>query len=668
MDLVGVQVTGLWPYTVAMRLTILTLFAIALAGAAQAATDPLAAARAEFQTAYGAVGAPPAEDVGPDSASLRAYPLYPYLQAARLQARLGDPAVAPGIEAFLAEHGSAPVARSLRRSWLMALAERKAWEPYVAAYREDVDDSAAARCNLLAARVALGRTEGLADAIRATYSSPRSLPPACDPAFEWLRTQGLLTPELIERRARMALGAGEAGLARFLARSLPEDRATPINQWAALIEQPRAALEALIANPDRPVEREALLDGWWRYSRSDAEAAAALYPRFVSARGLDARNASPYALATAQALSWSRLPRSLEFFALAHTDDFDERAHEWHARAALWAGDWARVSRAVAAMPDAQRSQNRWRYWAARAAEQLGDRDAARAGYAAVIPTDNWYAALAAARTGQRFSPTLEPLARDDEALARLAGDPGLVRTRELILCDLQSEANLEWRAALDALTPTQQIQAVRLASGWGWHLQAIAAAARLGLFNDYELLYPRPYDAEVRRAAELTGLPRTLIYAIIRQESLYRADAASSANALGLMQLLPSTAQATARRAGLPRPTRASLLQPSVNVPLGASYLRYLLDRADGQWPLAIASYNAGPGAARRWLASAPVETDVWVENIPFNETRAYVQRVHWHSLVFDWLAERKPRDASAWLGTVRMPSPATPAPDRSD
>ena len=59
-----------------------------------------------------------------------------------------------------------------------------------------------------------------------------------------------------------------------------------------------------------------------------------------------------------------------------------------------------------------------------------------------------------------------------------------------------------------------------------------------------------------------------------------------------------------------------------------------------------------AGLGLA---LAAGPVETDVWVENIPFNETRAYVQRVHWHSLVFDWLKERKPRDTSQWLGTVR-------------
>jgi soluble lytic murein transglycosylase len=641
------------------RTTLATLTLLfATAAAAATASDPYAAAREEFRFAYAAAGAQPTDiAVAPDSEALRSYPLYPYLQAARLQSRLEDTAAAGAIEAFLREQGDAPVARSLRRSWLMSLAQRKAWEPFLAAYRADVDDSAAGRCNELAARVALGRTEGLAESATATYLSAKSLPPACDPAFDWLRAKGLLTPALIEQRARLALAAGEAGLARFLARSLPDAQAAPIKQWASLIEQPRGELEALIAEPARPVEANALLDGWSRYARADAESAADLYPALVQARSLDARAASPYALALAQALSWSRHPRALEFFALGHPDDFDERAHEWHVRAALWAGDWARASRAIAAMPEALRNQNRWRYWAGRAAERLGDRDAARASYAAVIPTDNWYAALAAARLGERFTPTLTPLERDDAVLGQVSAEPGMVRTRELVLCDMQSEANAEWRAALDALTPMQQVQAVRLASGWGWHLQAIAAAAKLGLFNDYELLYPRPYDAEVRRGAELTGLPPALIYAIIRQESLYRADAASSAGALGLMQLLPSTAQTTARRAGLPTPTRTSLLQPSVNVPLGASFLRSLIERAGGQWPLAIAGYNAGPAAARRWLAATPVETDVWVENIPFNETRAYVQRVHWHSLVFDWLAERKPRDASGWLGTVRAP-----------
>jgi soluble lytic murein transglycosylase len=645
------------------------LLAIALAFLAGVATaddpDPMGPARQEFLAAYARASAtPPQPDLASDSDLLRSYPLYPYLQAVRLENRLADPAAAAEIGAFLQQHGSAPYARTLRGTWLMTLAQRRDWEPYLAAYREDVDSTVAARCNALAARVALGRTDGLAEAVTRAYLSPKSVPAACDPAFDWLRAQGGLTPALIEQRARLALGAGDASLARFLAKSLPAAQAAPLEQWAALIEKPRPSVEALIAEPARPVEPVALLDGWSRFSRSDAQAAADLYPSLVQARALDAAAASPFALATAQALSWSRLPRSLEFFALGAPADFDERAHEWHVRAALWAGDWPRAAKAIAAMPEALRNQNRWRYWAARTAELLGDKRAARAGYEAVLPTDNWYAALSAARLGRSYAPTPIPMARDEAVLAAVSAELPMVRTRELILCAMQPEANAEWRAALDRYTPAQQTQAVRIAMGWGWYMQGIAAAAKLGQFNDYDLLYPRPYDADVRRGAQLSGLPTNLIYAIIRQESLFRADAASSAGALGLMQLLPATAKTTARRNGLPEPTRTSLLQPSVNVPLGSLFLSNLIDRADGQWPLAIAGYNAGPAAARRWLAATPVAADVWVENIPFNETRAYVQRVHWHSLVFDWLGDRKPRDTSGWLGAVRSPADPAAAP----
>ena len=637
-----------------LLLCLSTLLPHAPAGAG-AGDDPYATVRRDFQSAYAAVATSDPGAAVADSDALRNYPLYPYLQAARLQRRLTDPAAARDIAAFLEANGDQPVARSLRRSWLMELALRKQWDAFLAAYREDLDDTAAARCNALAARIALERTAGIADSATATYLSANSLPPACDPVIDWLRGQSLLTPARVEQRARLALGAGEASLARFLARSLPDAQAGPITQWADLIERPRAAVDALIAAPSRPVETAALLDGWSRAARADAEAAAARFPALVQARGFDERAASPFALAVALPLAWSRHPRTLEFFAKVHPADLDERGHEWRVRAALWNGDWALVQQALGEMPETLRDQSRWRYWAARAAEQLGDREAARRGYATVLPTDNWYAAWSAARLGQRFTPSLQPIPRDDALLQRVAAEPGLVRTRELILTDLQSEANLEWRVATDPLSPELGAQAVRLASGWGWHLQAIATAARLGIFNDYELLYPRPFDAEVRQAARATRLPEELIYAVIRQESLFRTDARSSAGATGLMQLLPETARRTAASAGFARPSRGDLLDPAVNVKLGSTYLRGLLDRADGQWPIAIAGYNAGPGAARRWLPDAAMETDVWVENIPYNETRAYVQRVHWHSLVFAWLEDGKPRDVSTWRGVIR-------------
>ena len=334
------------------------------------------------------------------------------------------------------------------------------------------------------------------------------------------------------------------------------------------------------------------------------------------------------------------------------------------ARGAL-GGRRERSRKAMEAMPRSRyRNQNRWKYWSARVAEQLGDSAAAKQGYAAVMATDNWYAVLSAARLGRHFAPTFKPAGVSDAGMDRLAAAAPFVRARELALCDMQTEAIAEWRAGYDALEPAAQIQAIGLAARWTWYLQAISAAAKLGVFDDYDLLYPHPYDTEVRRGSSLSALPPDLIYAIIRQESLYRADARSSADAIGLMQLLPETARRTAKSWGLPAPSSSSLVIPSVNVPLGSAYLRSMLDRWDGQAPFAIASYNAGPGAVKRRLPAAPMATDVWVENIPYNETRTYVQRVSWHRVVFGWLDERKPRDFSAWLGTVQPPASGAPPP----
>jgi soluble lytic murein transglycosylase len=179
-------------------------------------------------------------------------------------------------------------------------------------------------------------------------------------------------------------------------------------------------------------------------------------------------------------------------------------------------------------------------------------------------------------------------------------------------------------------------------------------AAAVQRLFNDYALLYPQPFDRQVRAAAQLSKLPPELIYSVMRQESLYRPDAISSAGARGLLQLVPDTARRTAKAWKQPRPNPEELFDPNVAIPLGAAHLSELIDRFGGQTVAAIAAYNAGPNAAARWIPAQPVETDVWIENIPYNETRTYVQRIVWHNLVFNWLKTGEPQKADAWFVPV--------------
>jgi soluble lytic murein transglycosylase len=152
----------------------------------------------------------------------------------------------------------------------------------------------------------------------------------------------------------------------------------------------------------------------------------------------------------------------------------------------------------------------------------------------------------------------------------------------------------------------------------------------------------------------KLTDVEPHLLYGVLRQESLFRADAASSAGALGVAQLTPATARETARRWQLPAPQRADLFDPRINITLGAARFAELLEQFDGQLPVALGAYNAGASATARWLPPRPTDSDVWIENIPYNETRAYVRRVLWHSLVFRWLETQRSQNTDDWLGKI--------------
>ena len=631
---------------------------IGCAASAASADGSLAAQRAEFQQAYArateSAGVPPE-----DSASLQGYVLFPYLQAARLMQalRAAEGAVPDSLDrqiaAFLRGREREPVAQDLRRSWLGSLAARARWQDFLAVHRPATDDPVL-RCHGFTARIELADTEGLAALVAQAWLTPRSLQ-ECDRAFTWLTGTGGLDPALIEQRARLALEAGNAGFARQIAARLPAEQGAPLLQWAALLENPQHEIDALIASPSSRVEPAALLAGWTKLVRANRDAGKRRFDPLVHALNPDRRAASTLALALALALSWDHDADTLKFFARVEPEYFDDAAREWQARAALWARDWKEASRSIAAMSETSRRTARWRYWAARLATHEGHPDTARQLLEAILAEDNYYSAMAAARLKRRIAPNLQVLTPDDGLLASVENMPAFLRARELRAIGLPDKARAEWRLGQEALPAAARPQAIHLAARWGWYEQAVTVATGEHVFNDYPLLYPRPYDMEVTGAAKLSGLSPTLIYSVIRQESLYESAAVSTANARGLMQLTPDTARRTARDWKRPVPAPVDLFVPATNVTLGAAHLKDLLQRFGGRVPLALAGYNAGPGAVQRWLPEREQEPDIWIENIPYNETRTYVQRILWHTVVFDWLQGRQAQDTRQWLNPVR-------------
>ena len=645
------------------RLALLLLGAVVqLQPLSASESDRFETAREMFRRAYAQAGT--ASDVHPaDPRELRNYPLYPYLQRARIEYALKRAdewaAADEQVKTFLEAHEAEPVGRGLRRVWLQSLVRRELWQALVEQYRPDAGDEAL-RCWSIRARIRLAgdeeqvRKQAEAEAVE-LWLTPRRLPPVCEPVFEWLRGRGTMTADLTEQRVRRLLRNGQYAFARIIARRLPAERAAPLELWADLIEKPARTIDRILEKAPRlRVETEVLLDGWTRLARADPDAALERYPGLVSRLRLDAGQESRFALALALALAWSRRPEALEFFDRVAANDLDDYALAWKARAALWAGDWRRVEESIAAMSEKQRAESRWKYWLARAAEQRGDSESAASIYASILPDDNFYSAKAAARLDRLAEPHPSRLEIDREAARRVASRAFFVRARELALCEMHAEAVSEWLVGYTALDDGARPQAIHLAAEWGLYDAAIAAAARSNIFNDYELLYPQPYDEQVKSAAALTGLDIPLLYGIIRQESLFRRDAVSPAGAIGLVQLRRDTARIVAKRLKQPAPRTEDLFDPAINLRLGAAYLRSLLDRFGGQLAVALAGYNAGPTRVMRWLPKEPIDVDIWIENIPYNETREYVQRVMWHSLVFAWLRAGKAQDVSAWLRVV--------------
>ena len=598
----------------------------------------------------------------PDSPALQSYVLYDYLTAARLRRRLilkPDDALDTEIDGFLQSRGSQPVTRSLRRDWLASLAARKRWAWFLP---RSVDASdAQLACDRLAGRLATGDEAGLAQEALARWTTPQQPPEECRPVFDWLRAQGLLTPVLAETRTRAALAADNARLAREFVADVPEPLSGPLLLWIQLLDAPKATAALLSLDPDRPVEPEALVAGFNKLGIIDNAAASALLPALLKRGDMTPALRVRLQRAVAVGAAKDRDPNAVADFASVPIDPADVQGLEWRVRAALWAGDFATALGWIGEMPPTLATQPRWRYWRARAVAATSGAAAAAPLFEDIAGMRDYYGYLAADRLNRAYRLNDRPTPDDPAAQAALAAQPGFARARALFECDMVDDASAEWSAALAGATPAAKIQAAHLAARWGWFQQTIVTLAQAGDWDDVALRYPRPYERIVTEAAKQTHVPGDWILAVMRQESLFRRDAVSRADARGLMQMQPATATAVARRWQLPAPAPAGLFDPSVAVPMGAYYLRELLDKYQGQLDQTLAAYNAGPMSVARWLPRTPMDADVWIENIPYNETRAYVQHILEHIVAFAVVRKAEPPRIATLLPTVEPP-PAAP------
>jgi soluble lytic murein transglycosylase len=550
---------------------------------------------------------------------LESYPAY-WLLVATV-----DKAPPDAIRAFLATYGDGPLAGQLRREWLRSLGATQQWDTFRQEYPAFALDDADVACYSLQERLARGDEEALREA-RGLWLAGREAPASCTPAFEAAYRERLIgSPEAWER-IRKVLATGNIKEARranaFLAntermdeKALDRANADPARYLAT--EKSRI--------PGRSTH-ELLLFAVARLARNRPEDAARHLQAHAAVLGPDDTRFAWAAIAYAAAQQHH--PRAVEWYAEAGEGPFTDSQLQWKARAALRAGDWPSVRGAVNLMsPEAARDPA-WRYWLARALAAEGSREASEALLRPLARERNFYGIMAAEDIGAVVNPDWTTQACTEEDMARVRAIPAVGRALALYRLEMNTEAFREWLHGLRALDDRGLLAAAEIAAQAGLADRAIGAADRTVSLHDFTRRYPMHHRDSAAAASRQWNVDEALVFGIIRQESRFNASARSRAGATGLMQLMPATAHWVARQIPVQSYRAALLTRPEVNVAMGTYYLhRVLADLGDPL--LATAGYNAGPGRAKRWRDTKPLEGAIYAESIPFNETRDYVKKV---------------------------------------
>lgn len=573
--------------------------------------------------------------------------LEPYVQYWQLRIRFEarDP---EEIRRFMALNRDTPLSDYLRRDWLKVLGKKGEWELFNAELPPLVNDDMEVTCYALQARARLDR-QALREA-RPLWFVARSLPDSCDPLFDALLESQQLSTEDVWTRVRLALEAGQVGLANRVAASLPKGQAPDGRVLAAISGNPAAHLNDLRSDLKSRAARETAMFAVHRLARTSPQQAAAHWTR-LAPRFSDEERAYVWGM-IGYFGAMRHDPAALDWFARAA--GMSDLQLAWKARAALRARQWPEVLAAIDAMTPKEAEDPAWRYWKARALKIAGRPAEALALLKPLSADFSFYGQLATEDLGGSVHAPPAAYKPSEQDIAAIATRPGIQRALTLFRMDVRLEAVREWLWAIRGLTDRQLLAAAEVARRNAVYDRAINTADRTVFEHDFGLRYLAPYRDQLKAAARQLDLDEAWVNGLIRQESRFIAQAKSRVGASGLMQLMPATAKWVAGKIGLKDWHWSQVTEIETNLSLGTYYLRHVLDTLDGSPVLASAAYNAGPGRARAWRADQTMEAAIYAETIPFNETRDYVKRVMANSSYYASNFSQQVQSLKARIGVI--------------
>ena len=305
---------------------------------------------------------------------------------------------------------------------------------------------------------------------------------------------------------------------------------------------------------------------------------------------------------------------------------FSSNLTQWYITDALRDQNWKKIKTKLLKLPDTTQQSLQWRYWYSRSLLATNELVAGNEILAELANSRHYYGFLAASYLNQPANFQNKPLVVSADEKILIMNSPEAKRAFELFAIGRFHHARKEWNYWLSKLNERDKLVASMVATEMKWYDRAIFTLAKVGYLNDVNLRFPLGFESDIKHYADKQKINPAWAFAITRRESSFMSDAHSPAGAKGLMQIMPGTAKQLARKTISNR----YLLNAKNNINLGTKYLRNLLDRHDGNQVLATAAYNAGPYRVKSWLKDGEsLPADVWIETIPYKETREYVKSV---------------------------------------
>jgi soluble lytic murein transglycosylase len=624
-----------------------------------------------FRSAWAAAATGDHEEFRRIKAGLGDYLLYPYLQYEDYRHRRHE-VPAGEMSQFIETHNDWAFSTGLKMAWLRSLAKHKRWNELVR-YSGGVTDTRL-RCQRAHAQVILKQTDGLMSEAQSLWLAGKSQPDECDPVFSWLRKNDGITEALAWQRILLAMARDNRQLVSYLARYVPEDQRRWLDDWNWLSRKGYSGMSAMRRWPDNPVTRMIAGTSLRRLARNKAEVAAEQLDRISGHFSWSTDTLAELQRETALYAAVDLNDKTAELMQRVPVAHRDSQLLEWWARYLLSRQDWKGLVELIGQFPDDIRFDERWRYWLAQAETRSGAVGTVSNLLRDLANEATYYGFLAADELNLAYNICpLEANIPADE-IDRLAGTPGFRRALELRRAQLDRWATEEWSMAVRRLPASELRVAAGLAQREDWTDRVIFALGNSGDLQFYDWRFPLKWLEDVQRVSAANRLDPAWVYGTMRSESAMLVTARSSANAIGLMQVTPATGKRVARKHGLAWSGVAQLSSIQGNLPIGTAYMRELLDDFDQNPVLVSGAYNAGPNAVNRWLKTRPrEEAAIWIETLPYFETRDYIPRVLAFTTIYDWrldgetqrISMRMPHIESGKIGVTGSAVVACQVPD---